>query len=397
MARTLLPTNCTPRDPGELTMTLRVTDFHPQSDWLYISEEIERQAREFSESFPSSVRPRLYLNSLARSILLAYFQAEFPNASAEPDGETFWCLGINGSAITLGDRRAIIVPSEAFDIEELEICREWVDIPELAGDYYLAVQLDMEEKLARVWGYTTRQKLQELGAYNQRVRCYSLRRDEVTEDIDSLSLIRHYYPNESTRGEVASLPKLSLDRLTELFDILGNPELTFPRRAVSFEEWGAIIANRNWREMLIDRRFPKREPERVHLGEWFENQFARGWRAIEEVISPRLVPAFKNIEIKRAKDINLELSRNQLALTLTIGRTEFGFKIQTSVYPTGEQTFLPPNVKLMILTEEGEIFKEVVSEENDEFIRYRFDAESGDKFQVKIALGEESILEKFQV
>ena len=151
-------------------MNLRVTDFYPQSEWLYISEHIEKEAREFSESFPASVRSIIYLNSLAQRLLLDYFREDFPNAITETDGETFWQLGINGSAIIWDNLRAIIVPSEAFDIEELEVCQEWVNVPQLAGDYYLAVQIDMEEKLARFWGYTTWEKLQERGTYNQRVR-----------------------------------------------------------------------------------------------------------------------------------------------------------------------------------------------------------------------------------
>ena len=45
----------------------------------------------------------------------------------------------------------------------------------------------------------------------------------------------------------------------------------------------------------------------------------------------------------------------------------------------------------------SEIFQEVASQENDEVIRYRFGAETGDKFQVKVTLKDDSFLGKFQL
>jgi hypothetical protein len=49
------------------------------------------------------------------------------------------------------------------------------------------------------------------------------------------------------------------------------------------------------------------------------------------------------------------------------------------------------------LTQTGEVFKEVTSRSDDEFIRYKFDANSGDCFSVSVALGSSSITEMFQV
>jgi hypothetical protein len=136
---------------------------------------------------------------------------------------------------------------------------------------------------------------------------------------------------------------------------------------------------------------------RVKLSQWFENEFTEGWQLIQELIAPQFVPAFKSNEIKRVKDLGLEILGNKLALMIAISKLETGVGIQASVYPTGEQLTLPPNLKLMILNEQGVLFKEVIALNNDEFIRYKFEAETGDKFEVKVVLGGASISENFEV
>nr|NCR11086.1 DUF1822 family protein [Microcystis aeruginosa LG13-11] len=53
--------------------------------------------------------------------------------------------------------------------------------------------------------------------------------------------------------------------------------------------------------------------------------------------------------------------------------------------------------KLSILTETGQVFREVIATDNDEFIRYRFDAELGDKFFIEVALESARVTEYLQV
>ncbi len=149
--------------------------------------------------------------------------------------------------------------------------------------------------------------------------------------------------------------------------------------------------------MLVSRRNPQVQKSTVNkLSAWLDNIVNEGWQSIEQVLSPRLIPSFRS-DIKRVKDLGLELSGNRLALMITIGKIDTGINIQASVYPTGGKNTLPPNLKLMILSETGELFKEVIALTDDQFIRYRFDAETGDKFQIKVALGDASITEEFEV
>ena len=380
-------------------MNSTVLELNPRSVWLEIFPELQNEAWQQSASFTSETnRQRAYINLLSHKIILPYLQAEITCATIQANQDSIWELGVNGSVIKIDNQRLIIIPSEALDIDELRIPQEWVDIPQLAADYYLAVQVDTEKNFLRIWGYTTHKKLKEQGHYTKRDRSYSLDRDNIIEDVDSLWLIRQYYGNEPTRSEIQPLATLSNDELIQLLNTLGDPELIFPRRTVAFDQWGAIFANENWRQMLVERRQPQALNSEVNLSEWFKNIFSEGWQTIDQVLAPSQLAFFQaGNEIKRIKDLGLELNGHKLALMILVRPIESGVTVRASVYATGEKNTLPLNLKLMILDDTGEVFKEVTSLSDDEFIRYEFDVETGDRFAIKIALDSTSITEYFQV
>jgi hypothetical protein len=86
-----------------------------------------------------------------------------------------------------------------------------------------------------------------------------------------------------------------------------------------------------------------------------------------------------------------------LRLRSGFGRDLSWVESVATVYPTGETSTLPPHLKLTILTETGQVFREVIATDNDEFIRYRFDAELGDKFFIEVALESARVTEYLQV
>jgi hypothetical protein len=379
-------------------------DLNPESLWLEISETAQDLAWKQASLLPSLVQQRAYLNLLCQTTLLSESVEHFAGVKLIENRSIFWELGIDGFSALLDAQRLVIVPSDALEIDELRIHQEWVDIPDLVADYYLAAQVDPTEKLIRIWGYTTYPQLKEMGHYSSRDRTYSLERDAVIEDINSLWLRRQHFSVESTQSPILEPSPVSLDVLTQSLEKLADPTLIFPRRAVAFDLWAAIVSNENWRQMLIERRRrlakPLTAPEAVnHLGQWFENRFEAGWQTIHQAIAPHLIGAFMINQVKRAKllDLTVELLNYQVALMITLGKTEDSTTVQASVYPTGEQTALPPNLKLSILTQTGEVFKEVTSRSDDEFIRYKFDADSGDRFNVRVTLGSSGVTERFQV
>lgn len=392
---------------GDLEMT-HTFDLNPESLWLTIPEKAQALAWEQASLLPAQVQQRAYLNLVCQTTLLSQSAEHLGEPCADAklieNQSFFWELGINGFSVLLDAQRFVIVPNDALEIDELRIPQEWVDIPDLVADYYLAVQVDLTEKLIRIWSYTTHRQLKESGYYEPCDRTYSLERDAVIEDINSLWLRRQHFSAEPTQSPIPELLPVVLDALTESLEKLADPTLIFPRRAVAFDVWAAIVSNENWRKMLMERRRqltnPVTEPDAVsHLGQWFENRFEAGWQTIHQAIAPQLIGAFMVNQVKRAKllDLTVELLNYQVALMITLGKTEDSTTVQASLYPTGEQTALPPNLKLCILTQTGEVFKEVTSRSDDEFIRYKFDANSGDRFSVRVTLGASSVTEMFQV
>ncbi len=124
---------------------------------------------------------------------------------------------------------------------------------------------------------------------------------------------------------------------------------------------------------------------------------------VQELVSPQLRPVFRKTDVQqqeRAKliDLGLELAGHAVVLIITVLEVnEQTASIRAQVYPTGEVLTLPPNLKLSVLTETGEVFKEVTARSDDEFIQYQFEAQRGDYFGIQVALGEVSLKEKFRV
>ncbi|CAD5989396.1 hypothetical protein PCC9214_05558 [Planktothrix tepida] len=67
------------------------------------------------------------------------------------------------------------------------------------------------------------------------------------------------------------------------------------------------------------------------------------------------------------------------------------------LYPNGEDAYLPPDVKLIILEESGEVFLEATSRSVDNWIQLEFQGEPGERFSIKIELGEASITDNFMI
>ena len=222
--------------------------------WLEIELEQKESAEQKVENI-DTYQYQSYLNQLASEIILPYIQEEYPEASLTKfDYVQFWQLGVNGVAIDFDDKRLILIPSDDYDIDELRISQEWIDIPELAADYYLAVQIDVDDSLMRIWGYTTHKELKETGTYCDRDRSYSMTREQIVEDINALWLMRQYFPNKPTKAEIASIPELSKSDLTPLLDRLVNPEIRLIRRVILFEQWAYIFNSQKLRTELIVNR-----------------------------------------------------------------------------------------------------------------------------------------------
>ncbi|MBD2491395.1 DUF1822 family protein [Aulosira sp. FACHB-615] len=158
---------------------------------LEISETQQDSAWQPTQCLPTpSTCFQAYINRLSVLAVLPWLEEVW---NTEATTQSHWEL-VNGTAITIGEIRIVLVPSEAIDSSEIRVPQEWVDIPNWVADYYLAVQVNPDDGLVRVWGYTTHLELQQQGNYDGRDRTYSLDAEQLTRDINLLRLTHEFSP-----------------------------------------------------------------------------------------------------------------------------------------------------------------------------------------------------------
>ena len=270
--------------------------------------ELERSRSKAGEYSHDAARWNAYLNRLCLNSLVPWLEEEsgdratvWPGTS---DLASIWEF-VNGTAITLNKTRIVLIPSDAIGIEEFCVPKEWIDIPSWRANYYLAVQIDPDDSWLRVWGYATHQMLKNRGIYNEFEGVYSLKREDVIEDLNAMWVARDFCPDE--REEIPPLPSLSLERAETLLAQLSQPSPYSPRLDVEFERWAALLENNAWRRQLYERRLRQLavpvvgEKKLANLTGWLQNRFERGWQTIEEVFGTgeaSLAVAFRNRELQ---------------------------------------------------------------------------------------------------
>ncbi|MBD2489398.1 DUF1822 family protein [Aulosira sp. FACHB-615] len=223
-----------------------------------ISETTQDAVWQQSQNFSTpSTRLQAYLNRLCLLTVLPWLE-EIWGIIAKPAPNlavlhSFWEV-VNGTAITINQTRLILIPSLAIDINEIRVPQEWVDIPSWAGDYYLAVQVNTEDGWVKVWGYTTHLQLKQPSNYSAGDRTYNLDYEDLIHDLDILWVTRQLCPDAPTKTEVEPLANLSLTQANNLLARLGNPAVKFPRLAIPFSLWGALLEHGGWRQRLYELR-----------------------------------------------------------------------------------------------------------------------------------------------
>ncbi|NEQ71883.1 MAG: DUF1822 family protein [Okeania sp. SIO2C9] len=146
---------------------------------------------------------------------------------------------------------------------------------------------------------------------------------------------------------------------------------------------------------------PEWEERPVNLTQWFDNILTTGWQAANELLTPSQLALVRSAEIKGGKLIYLRADMLSHAVVLLVNLVREDddspeLEITLRVYPTGDNVYLPPNLKLIVLSE-NEVFKEVVARSEDRIIQCRFTGEIGEEFTVKLVLGEAVISEDFVI
>jgi Protein of unknown function (DUF1822) len=387
-------------------MTFTFAD--PKEWWFEITPPIEAEAiRQSQHCTTPDRRHTAYLNALGLQAVLAQVQETVPEAKIWTDLEqlpTFWEF-TTGSVILIGSTRLIVMPSEAVDDGELEVPQEWVDIPNWAGDYYLAVQVQLESRWVRVWGYTTHQALKSIAQYDATDRTYCLKAEQLTQDMNAFGVTVQFCLAEQTRAAVAPLPELPLTQAQNLIRRLGDRAVGFPRLAVSFSLWGAVMEQGGWRQALYQQR---QGEQGVWLGAWLQGQFTEVWRSIDAIFPPQqLAAAWRNssalpnelYEINRVKVLEFSSQIGDESIALCVGLTsvnEAEVNIGIQICPVGDNLILLNEVQVRLLDGRGSEIGQA-SAAITETIQLQFSGQIGEQFSIEITSGNRRIVEAFEI
>ncbi|MFB2892958.1 DUF1822 family protein [Aerosakkonemataceae cyanobacterium BLCC-F50] len=405
---------------------------YPKQIWIELSPQEQEKAwqqiqqQEYSNA---AARWNAYLNYLCLNSFLNWVR-EDPELrenlqlwSDEASLPSFWEV-VNGTKLSFGKSQLLLIPTDKSYFSEFHIPQEWVDIPNWAANYYLAVQLNLNEHWIQVWGYATHEQIKKKGMYDRIDRTYSLDREYLMEDLNIMWVEQELFPAKELK--IQPLPTLAVSQTEILLEQLSQRSNYSPRISVTFEQWAAIIANDETRQQLYQKRLLNQEngydnvensillqnqanePKIHNLNLWLQNIFVSGWQSIDTLLNTKqttLAFQFRNdsvlsqVPVKGAKLIDLGMELKGVGVMLLVGMTQeidekVGIRVQ--LYPGNGESYLPPNIKLSLLSELGVMLQEVQSRSHDNYIQLkRFKTSQGKSFSIQVALGNVSIKEDF--
>ncbi|MGL4619481.1 DUF1822 family protein [Chroococcidiopsis sp.] len=220
--------------------------------------------------------------------------------------------------------------------------------------------------------------------WEDRIGYVVVRLDEVEKQVDILGFVQQVTQEQLTVNQLRS-PE---DLLSHLQDLSAITSLSF--------------ANAN------------PSTSTVNLRQWFQNTFEPGWQTVVSLLNPaehNLAFSFRKTEelntnevdrpenfVRRAKliDLGMQLAGHAVALVMELRpASEQKTDLIVQVHPTGRETFLPPSLQLIVLDESGSVFLEAKARRADNYIQLQFSGTTGERFSVKVALGDVGITEHF--
>ena len=197
---------------------------------------------------------------------------------------------LSGTKICLNNTNTVLIPSEGDDFFELKVPQEWIDIPTLAAQYYIAIQVNLDDQLIQVIGVTTHQTLKQSSQFDPVKRIYTLG-DKHLFSLNVM-LISQKLSIETTHN-IQDLPKLSVDQVQNIFNKLDKITAYSPRLEIPFIEWGALLENEQWRTALYQRRRVGLVSVLPKIQEWLKRNFTEatqlGW-------FPELSPVYRSTD-----------------------------------------------------------------------------------------------------
>ncbi len=147
----------------------------------------------------------------------------------------------------------------------------------------------------------------------------------------------------------------------------------------------------------------------VQLKQWLENIFEAGWQEIETLFDNQRANPDWSLRgangsfVSRGKLIDLEKIGIIQSVILVVGfiqENDQQIDIIVEVHPRWGEIYLPPNLQVMVIDfegVEGESIMEAQTRSTNKNIQLQFSGDVGERFSIKLVLGDISVIESFLI
>ena len=224
---------------------------YPEQTWLELSpvEQAQAQVQVATQRYSQiAAEARAFHNMLCLNIVQPWLVEEL--AISEPillpdrhQLPSVWEF-LDGIRLSLGGMVWVIMPIADTNPDELRVPQEWVDSPDWAAHYYLAVHLNVEARWIKILGCATHRQLQQAANYDPIDRTYAVSQAELIHDLLAVTIAQANFP--SWEPICNPLLTLSESAASDWLVPLSQPGYS-PRLDLPFESWAALITNDRWR------------------------------------------------------------------------------------------------------------------------------------------------------
>jgi Protein of unknown function (DUF1822) len=143
---------------------------------------------------------------------------------------------------------------------------------------------------------------------------------------------------------------------------------------------------------------------KANLSRWQQEVFDQDWQKVEEILVRPPAEWSRNFRsrataesIQRGKLLELEQAGDRVALIVELTTTKSaGVNISVTACPSNGESSLPPDLRLMVLDNLGIAVMQARAK-GSQYLQLEFNGCAGERFSVKVILGETSITEAFTI
>ena len=330
----------------------------PEVIWL--KPEHFKQAREIRSQVRSEAHQwQIYLNSLALQSFEEWLKERIPNQSFSREK-----ISGAGSHLQVGEFKFWVIATEHLLDEVVNVPQNGIDNLEQTNFYVLLEVLEEQEEVV----------FRGFMSYDQLVNYRSKVNLQLEDGCYQLPLSE--------------------------FDAEPNHLLYYCRFLEPTEFPLGVSAETKVEEKLLEHL----KKTTTKLSQWLQGNFDEGWHAIDALINPKtnLALSIRNVEegAKRCKliDLGMQLGSQTVALLVNITEVEEKLSILIQLHPTGGKKYLPPELKLTLLSDPGKTLQQVQARGQDNYIQLKpFKGEVGKRFSIEVNLLDISAREDFEL